>query len=75
MPNGLHFTDQLGNPHADDPENNTEPITIRFVGYAPPDTQNTHDQQITQEDAKHTEIDNLTNNTNVDHYQDHRSDR
>ena len=65
MPNGLHFTDRLGNPHMNDPENNPGPITIRFVD-TPPDSQNTHDQQITQEDAENNEIDNLTNNTTID---------
>ena len=48
-----------------DPEKNTGPITIRFVD-APPDTQNTHDQQITQEDVENNEINNLTNITNID---------
>ena len=57
MPTGLHFTDRLGNPHADDPENNTGPMTIRFVD-APSDTQNIG--------VENTEIDNLTNNANVD---------
>ena len=51
MPNGLHFANWLGNPHADDPGNNTGPITIRFVD-APSDAQFIHDQQITQEDVE-----------------------
>ena len=65
MPNGLHFTNQLGNPHADDPEKNTGQITIRFVD-APSDTQFIHDQQITPENVRNTKNDNLTNTTYID---------
>ena len=62
---GLTFTNPLGNAYVDDYENNNGQITIRFID-VPIDSQLDHDQQISQEDAKSTEIDSLTNNNNDD---------
>ena len=64
-PTGLHSTNQLGNTHADDPENNNRPITIGFID-APTDSQIDHDQQIAQEDAEIEESNSLPNTDNVD---------
>ena len=64
-PTGLTFADQLKNAYADDPENNTGPITIQFID-VPSDSQLDHDQQVAQEDAENMENGSLTNNNNID---------